>query len=1181
MIFSPPGLVRGSFFRYHGEEVLSACLFPVSTLFYLMPSFVHLHVHSAYSLLEALPKIGDIIKRAKSFNMSAVALTDTNAVYGLVEFYQTATKAGLRPILGTELSVRSPFSSRTSRLVLLAKSATGYRNLLKLVSRAHIDHPAEPSVDLTVLEKHADGLICLIGGPGSELADLAAQQNIAAAEKYTQAYAKIFSSENTYLEIIRDRMKDERLSEAVNRFFLAMSQRLGIPLVATNDVHYLEASDSEAQDILSCIKEKKLFQDENRSSLRGQDFSFRAAEDMSRDFAAYPGAVENTIRIAEQCKIEIALKQIQLPHYELPSGVTAQQKLRELCEEGLRRRYENSTPDIRSRLEYELSVIENTGFASYFLIVQDFINWSKNNGIVVGPGRGSAAGSLVAYLTFITDVDPIRYQLIFERFLNPERISMPDIDTDFDDERRDHVLRYVEEKYGKDHVAQIITFGTMAARASLRDVGRVLGYSYSYCDRIAKLVPMFTTLSEALEQVPELQHLRGSDPDCDRLITTAQKIEGVARHTSIHACGVVITKNPLTDYTAIQLAGHGEQSVVSQYSLHPVEDLGLLKMDFLGLKNLTIIRNTLDIIRKTAGETIDTGTLPLDDKKTYRLFQKGATTGVFQLESSGMKRYLKDLKPTEFEDIVAMVALYRPGPMDFIPQYIERKHGKVNVEYIHPSLESVLQKTYGIVVYQEQIMEIARNLAGFSYGEADVLRKAVGKKIKELMIEQEEKLIRGMVKNGIPKTTAQKIWEFILPFARYGFNRSHAVCYAMIAYQTAYLKARYPAQFLAALMTSDGDNTDRIAIEVKECRDMGIEILPPDVNESYSTFTVVKESLSTDKPRIRFGLTAVKNLGTGVTRSIIDERKSKRGKYTSLQDFLQRLPTKDLNKKSLESLIKSGALDVFGKRELLFHNIENLLAYVKIVESQMRSPQTSLFSGDGKNFLPPLTLHMPEQPASQKQFLEWEKELLGLYISEHPLLVYKHALEGKTTPLSDLFDMRSGSPVRVLGIVTKCKRIPTKSGERMLFGLLSDASGEVEVVVFPRIYKETSFFWEEGALLTVDGKVSTKDGTPHVICDTVREIAFEDIPSLPLWNPAMKSTASVSIHLPASLKKSVVAELQAIFSKYPGSHAVRFFIEDGTNIRTLATKVRVQPNETFQTEIERVVGKKRIRVYNT
>ncbi len=784
----------------------------------------------------------------------------------------------------------------------------------------------------------------------------------------------------------------------------------------------------------------------------------------------------------------------QLPSFPLPAGVTADQFLRELCLTGLEKRYpgETITPERQQRMDYELSVIASTGFASYFLIVQDFVNWAKDNGVVVGPGRGSAAGSFVAYLTGITNLDPIKYGLLFERFLNPERVSMPDVDMDFADTRREDVLNYVRHKYGADHVAQIITFGTMAARGSIRDVGRALGIPLELCDKTAKMIPMFTSIAEALSGVPEFQaHYSGSS-EVKRLVDAARKIEGLARHASMHACGVVITKDPVTEYTPLQRVAGGENAVVTQYAAstkaNAVEKIGLLKMDFLGLKNLTIIENTLKIAKKIGKVVPDIEKLPLDDAASYQVLQDAHTTGVFQLESTGMKRYLKQLKPTVFEDIIAMVALYRPGPMEYIPDFIAGKHGTREVKYLHPKLEPILKNTYGVAVYQEQLMQIARDLAGFSLGEADVLRKAVGKKIKELVDGQRVKFVEGCEQTGVGRAIGEKVFAFIEPFAGYGFNRSHAACYALIGYQTAYLKAHFPAEFMAALLTSDQGDTDRIAIEVREAREIGIDVLPPDVNESFDTFAVIKSD--DGKEHIRFGLNAIKNVGTVAAEEIVKERK-RGGKFPSLENFMERVQAKDLNKRTIEALAKVGAFDSLSERKIVLDNLDAIITHGKELRNLRETHGQSLF---GDMPLPAMKIPMKTSAHSTKpERLAWEKELLGLYVTDHPMTEFTAYLKQAATEIGQLEKVPDGKRVTIGGVITSARRSLSKSGQPLYFVTLEDMSGRIDILVFGKNAERLAGLLVEDQIVMIDLKVAHKDGLLRLAADDVRPMSPETI----------------------------------------------------------------------------------------
>ncbi|TSC64389.1 MAG: DNA polymerase III subunit alpha, partial [Parcubacteria group bacterium Gr01-1014_106] len=880
--------------------------------------------------------------------------------------------------------------------------------------------------------------------------------------------------------------------------------------------------DAEAQDVLLCVQTGTRVTDRDRLSMLGEDFSIQTTEAFAEAFRDVPEALENTVRIAERCTTKLTFGKSILPSFPLSPTETPDAALRRLAEDGMTMRYGAALPaEARERMEYELGVIEKTGFAGYFLIVQDFVNWAKRQGIFVGPGRGSAAGSLISYLLNITNIDPLKHRLVFERFLNPERISMPDIDLDFADDRREEVLQYVRERYGRDHVAQIITFGTMAARAAVRDVGRALGFPYTFCDKVAKLIPFGTSLDKARQESKELRQLAADDPQVQRLLDTAKKLEGVARHASTHAAGVVITPSPLVEHVPVQRVSTDDATIVTQYEMHAIENLGLLKIDFLGLKNLTILGHALRVIREHAGVNIDLDALPLDDAPTYRTLQEGLTTGVFQLESAGMKRNLKELKPTEFEDIIAMVSLYRPGPMELIPQYVAGKHGLQTPKYLHPALEPILKKTYGIAVYQEQVLEIARAIAGFTLGEADILRKAVGKKIEKLLKAQKEKFIDGAVKNGVDTTTAEKIFAFIEPFANYGFNRAHAACYALIAYQTAYLKTHYPAAFMAALLTSDENDTDRIAIEVTECTTMGIPVLPPDVNESGEHFTVVtttenrelelRNKDSANRKAIRFGLVAVKNVGAGVVRAILDARASG-GPFRSLAEFFQRVQTREFNRKAAESLIKAGALDALGERNAMLENLDMLLQLGRNMQKQELAGQGALFGGSDEKGVPSVTLR-PVPPAPATQRLQWEKQLLGLYVSGHPVATVAHLLAGRTTPMKDISTDLVDYSVCVGGIVTHVQKVVTRSRETMAFVTLEDQTGSVEVLVFPKILEAHPDLWAEETILIVEGRVNDRDGVPKILCEEATRVS-----------ETMQPIGASASHAPQSQERRLVLE---------------------------------------------------------
>ena len=1455
--------------------------------------FTHLHVHSHYSLLDGLAKIDELVKRAADFGFDSLALTDHGVLYGAIEFYQKARSSGIQPIIGSELYVayerlsdkRPGIDDKRSHLTVLAANHTGYQNLIQLVTTAHLEgFYYKPRVDKELLLRHREGLIALSGCLNGEIPKAILARKPERAEALIREYQEIFGKENFYLELgAHPAIPEQRI---VNDALVGLAAKTGARLVGVNDVHYAKPEDREAQDILVSVQTASRYDDEERLSMKADDFSLKSTQEMADFFRELPEAIANTQEIAERVRLEIPLGRILLPPFPVPPGFTAETYLERLAHEGLAKRYgrdfatrtDPEATKIVERLAYELGVIEATGFASYFHIVGDMVRWAREHGILVGPGRGSAAGSLVAYLLGITNVDPLAYNLLFERFLNPERISMPDVDLDFSDHRRDEVIEYVASKYGRDRVAQIITFGTMAARAAIRDTGRALGMPYAFCDQLAKLVPFGMTLRETLDRVPEIRDLYHSRTDARRLIDQATKLEGVARHASTHACGVVIAPQPLTKYVPLQLAtrsarhhsgsavsgagarggkgaGENDKAVVTQYEMHAIEDLGLLKIDLLGLRNLSIIEDAVALVAANHAIALTIDAMPLDDRETFRLFREGRTNGIFQFEclsgdtivsnttirklhergenqslrsvyldqgkihnnrilaiqesgmkevfllitedkryikaspehqfmtangwrkledikpgdevliktrgrhetwntyeacgvhingqregksrfcyscsgrhysnpsklitrerlkaapinfftrggttwnknltkeqseilrtngrkislaltgktpemrhgrekadqmrqraserlrgsgnpmfgkpaphrhggyrgdlghyvrsnweadfarilklhhvaykyepktfsltagdgrvlsytpdfytpydgtfyeikgwfheadqkkiqlftqqyprhrlilisatkfaelalqyktlvrwecpvipkgfswakvdeirsagmemtydiamkapannfiansfvvhnSGGMKRYLKELKPTTLEDLIAMVALYRPGPMELIPSFIARKHGREKIGYLHPKLEPILAPTFGIGVYQEQMMQIARDLAGFTLPEADTLRKAIGKKIKALLDQQKEKLIAGMRKNGLDAKTAAAIWELFPPFARYGFNRSHAACYALIAYQTAYLKAHWPAEFMAALMTREGFEVERVSFLVDEARSLGIAILPPSVNASNVTFTVVSPK------EIRFGLNSVKNVGTNVVEAIIASREAG-GPFASIDDFVERVQHKDLNKKSLESLIKCGALDEFGERGQLLSNLDRILDYARDVQRNHAAGQGSLFEAAGATPLAAFRLE-PTPPASKKERLAWEKELLGLYVSEHPLEEYRARFDGKVVPVASLGEQPKDATVSIGGLVAGTKRIVTKAGSPMLFVQLEDLTGKTEVLVFPRLLEKNASPWQPDKILLVKGRLSRDRDEPKVLADEVIEVA--------------------------------------------------------------------------------------------
>ncbi len=1049
--------------------------------------FTHLHVHSHYSLLDGLPKIDDLLDYTKKLGMDSVAITDHGVLYGAVEFFKKAKKKGIKPIIGCEVYIafegmhqkRAHIDNRIYHLILLVKDKIGYKNLVKLLTKAHLEgFYYKPRIDHELLAQHSEGLIGLSACLKGKVSQLILGKKIEEAKEAALEYKKIFGNDNFYLELQHHPGIKEQ--KKVNEVLISFSKELKIPLVATNDVHYLKPEDADAQDTLMLINTGADINDPERLTIKADDFSLKKPEQMIKDFKHVPEAIQNTLKIAEQCNFEFKFGQIRLPEFKTPNNQTIEQYLEKLCNQGLKKKY-GAFPkkEIVDRLNYELKMIKKMGFSSYFLIVQDFVNWAKEKRIVVGPGRGSVAGSLVSYILNITSIDPLKYNLIFERFLNIGRNELPDIDLDFTDRRRSEVIEYVTEKYGKDRVAQIITFGTMAARAVIRDVGRALGYAYSYCDQMAKMIPFGHSLEETLTKIPEFRQLYETDPKAERLINLAKKLEGVARHASTHACGVVISAKPLDDIVPLQHPTQNHNEIVTQYEMYSIEDLGLLKMDFLGLKNLTTIEDTLTRIYAIHKKKVDIENLPLNDRQTYKLIQKGKTIGIFQMESAGFQRYLKQLKPDKFEDIIAILALYRPGPISLIPEYIARKQGKSKIEYLHPKLKEILKETYGLLVFQESLMLIAQNLAGFSLAEADVLRKAVGKKIKKLLLEQKQKLIKGMKKNGIEEGIAKKIWEWILPFARYGFNKSHSCAYAMIAYQTAYLKTHYPVEFMSALLTSEKSDVERIGFVIEECNKMGIEVLAPDINESWRNFSVIPH-----KKQIRFGLFAIKNVGEGIVGTIVNERKAN-GPFKSIDDFISRISSKDLNKKSLESFIKAGVFDKFAERNQLLHNLERLLEWNRENQKMRSNGQIGLFD---TTQMPTKIRFEATEAATKSEKLSWEKELLGLFVSAHPLEDYHAVLEKKAVKISNIVNLPSRQNIRIGGIISKIKKIITKTGKPMLFMSLEDLSDKIEVVVFPSIMEKKPTLFQENKIVFVSGKISNRDATPKIICEDIEEI---------------------------------------------------------------------------------------------
>jgi len=1071
--------------------------------------FVHLHVHSEYSLLDGSCRIKDLIAKTKELNMKAIAITDHGVMYGVIDFYKEAVAQGIKPIIGCEIYV-APRSmqdreygidNENYHLVLLAKDMTGYKNLMKIVTVASIEgFYYKPRVDREFLKEHSEGLIALSACLAGEVPSYILRGEYEKAKEAALFYDSIFGRGNFYLELQDHGILEQ---QKVNKELIRLSKETGIPLVATNDVHYLEKKDAKAHEVLLCIQTGKTIDDEDRMSFPTDEFYLKSPEEMENLFSCCKEAIENTEKITDMCNVEFEFNKTKLPKYDLPEGVDSYEYLRNLCYEGLYKRYKNPSKEVIERLDYELSVIKQMGYVDYFLIVWDFIKFAKDNGIMTGPGRGSAAGSLVAYTLGITNIDPIKYNLLFERFLNPERVSMPDIDSDFCYERRQEVIDYVVKKYGKDNVAQIITFGTMAARAVIRDVGRALNYPYAEVDVIAKMIPfeLGMTIDKALSLNPELKARYENEEKVKQLIDISRSLEGLPRHASTHAAGVVISKEPLVNYVPLQ---KNEDSIVTQFPMTTLEELGLLKMDFLGLRTLTVIRDTIEMVEKNRGVTIDFDSMEYDDPKVYELISKGETEGVFQLESSGMKQFMTELKPKNLEDIIAGISLYRPGPMDQIPRYLANKNHPESIVYDHPLLKPILDVTYGCMVYQEQVMQIVRDVAGYSLGRADLVRRAMAKKKMDVMEQERKNFIYGMVddegnvivpgalRNGLDEATANKLFDEMLDFANYAFNKSHAAAYAVIAYQTAYLKRYYPVEFMAALLNSFVDNLDKVAFYVQVCRKMGIKVLPPDINESDSYFTVVED-------KIRFGLSAVKNVGLNMTMEIVSERE-RNGKFKSVVDFFERMQDSQLNKKAVESLIKAGAFSSFGvRRSQLLSVYDKLMENIKKNRNNNLNGQISLFGEveqtHGVGFEFP---DLEEFPKSR--LLSMEKETLGLYISGHPLEEYMEDIPKITNATTldfkvseeEMFQpkLQDNQEVVIAGVIATKKIKFTKNNNIMAFVTIEDLYGTVEVIVFPTVYEKYSSIIKEDNPVVVRGKVSLKEEEePKILCDEIKPLS--------------------------------------------------------------------------------------------
>ncbi|HRH22779.1 MAG TPA: DNA polymerase III subunit alpha [Candidatus Paceibacterota bacterium] len=1076
-----------------------------------MSRFTHLHVHSHYSLLSALPKIPDLVSTAKKMNMTALALTDHGSMYGAIEFYKECKKAGIKPIIGADMFIaprtrhdkQSGIDSRRTRLVLLAKNEQGYKNLITLVTKGFLEgFYYKPRIDKELLETYHEGLIAISTAFSGETT-LALQTNdFPRAEATVEWYKKLFGSD-FYLEVTHH--PDIEGHNELMKKTVELSRKTHTPIVASGNVFYLKPEDKIAQRTLMLVSTGG-GESIDRSALEeAGDFSFISEEQAIEYFKDLPDAIENTQKIADACTVELKLGQWVFPDYKVESGKSYDDELKDIVYRGLTRRNVTGTDDVKNRIEYELKVIRDKGYAPYFLVVGDLLKFAHENHILTTI-RGSVAGSLVTYLAGITNVNPLEYNLPFERFLNPERPSAPDIDMDYADNRRDEMIDYARRKYGTNNVAQIGTFGTMMARGAVRDVSRALGFDYAIGDTISKMIPMGSqgfpmTIEHALDIVPELKKAYDTNADTKKIIDMAKKIEGCARHISVHAAGVVISPKPLTEFVPLQFDSKGENKIITQFDMHGVEDAGLLKFDFLGIKNLSILSDAVRLVKKIEDIDVDIENVNITDKKTFDMLAKGETVGLFQLNGSGMTRYLKELKPTTIHDINAMVALYRPGPMESIPQYIERKQDPSKVKYLDPRMKDILERSYGVITYQDDVMMIAIKLGGYSWLEADKLRKAMGKKIPKEMEEQKGKLREGLLKNGMTQKKADELWALIEPFAAYGFNKAHAASYGRVAYQTAYMKANFPAIYMSAVLTADSGDVEKIAEIITECKRMNIPVLPPSVNESFAGFTVVKASARTeqtvDVDKIRFGLTTIKNFGEGIANAIIEER-ARGGAFTSLADFLERIHDKNLNKKSLEALIKSGSMDEFGNRSQMLGNIEALLAYNK-ERAQESKDQDSLFGLMTDTATIPTLRLAPVPEVTPTEKLAWEKELLGLYISGHPLDKYRAVIEKRGVTIASIKEKAAKEkeatgdikefPVTIAGIIEDVRPVMTKKNEAMCFVKLADLTGSIDVVVFPKVLAQNRNSILVEKCLVIKGKVNERNGELSLIIDSLMPLA--------------------------------------------------------------------------------------------
>ncbi|MBR3173212.1 MAG: DNA polymerase III subunit alpha [Eubacterium sp.] len=1156
--------------------------------------FTHLHVHTEYSLLDGSSKIKEITKQAKELGMNSLAITDHGVMYGAIDFYRAAKDAGIKPIIGCEVYVApgSRFEKeagesedRYYHLILLAENNKGYENLCKIVSKGFVDgFYYKPRVDYEVLEEFHEGIICLSACLAGEVQRHLARENYEAGKEAALKYLKIFGEGNYFLE-----MQDHGIPEqqTVNQQLLRLSKDINVDLVCTNDVHYTYKDDVEAHDILLCIQTGKLKSDEDRMRYEGGQYYLKSPEEMAELFKYAPQALENTQKIADRCNVDFEFGVTKLPNFDVPEGYTPWTYLKELCEKGLEKRYpvmrgeedpncDATKEELEERLNFELNTIKNMGYIEYFLIVWDFIDYAKRNGIPVGPGRGSAAGSIVSYCLEITDIEPVRYNLLFERFLNPERVSMPDIDIDFCIERRQEVIDYVAEKYGKDHVAQIVTFGTLKAKGVVRDVGRVLDMPYARCDQIAKMIPneLNITLAEALKTSNELKVEYENDPEVKYLIDMSMRLEGLPRHASMHAAGVVICAKPVDEYVPLSLASDG--SITTQYIMTTLEELGLLKMDFLGLRNLTVIQNTIDLIKENKGDVVNLKEIDYDDKKVLGYIGTGNTEGIFQLESAGMKSFMKELKPETLEDVIAGISLYRPGPMDFIPKYEEGKNNPEAVTYDCPELEPILKPTYGCIVYQEQVMQIVRDLAGYTLGRSDLLRRAMSKKKQDVMDKErqnfvygnEDEGVKGCINNGIDEAIANKIYDEMTDFAKYAFNKSHAAAYAVVAYQTAYLKYYYPTEFMAAMLSSVMDNSSKVAEYIYSCRSMGIEILPPDINEGFSDFSAAGDN-------IRYGLTAIKSVGRPIISAIIEERE-KNGKFNDIDEFISRTMQHGVNKRAIENFIKCGAFDSFGatrKQMMMVYN--DICDSISQENKTAMEGQVSFFDIADDETKDAYKVRMPDCGEFDKeQLLEFEKEILGIYVSGHPLDELEDKWKSHITNISIDFNepeegedpkVKDKSKVTVGGIINTLTKKFTKRGQQMAFITLEDLVGTVEVIVFPRQFEQYRTLMEEGQIIFVSGEAQIEENNDgKIIANNIS--SFGDMPSK-IW-VSFKNKDEY-------FEKE--KEFENLLWNNHGNDIVMVYLAEEKQVKQMDSKYNVNGSSEFIAKLKEIYGEENVK----